>query len=66
MLHMPLIKLNYLRRTINYRIGEVINSLPNDVLTKIDTHSMSNLISRLKNFFFSNYKLTCTGCYVCK
>ena len=65
MLHMPLIRLNYLRRTINYRIGEVINRLPKDIISKIETHSINDLISRTKEFVFSTYCLTCTGCYVC-
>ena len=65
LLHMPLIRLNYLRRTIRYRIGEVVNNLPKDIISKIETHSINNLISRTKKFVLSTYNLMCTGCYVC-
>lgn len=64
-IHMPLIKFNYLRRTLFYRVGEVINDFPNELISKISTHSLQSIISRLKKNVTSKYVLTCAGCYVC-
>lgn len=65
LIQMPLIKLNYLRRTFSYRVGEVINGLPENIISKLSTHSTQNVMCRLKKSLINQYKSNCSGCYVC-
>lgn len=65
--HIPLIKFNYLRRTLFYRVGEVTNEFPKEIISKISTHHIQNIVSRLKKCLISKYNsIICTGCYVCR
>ena len=64
---LPIIKLDYLRRKINYRVGEVINSLSIPTILKMTTHSLSSILKNYKNNLIINeYNKISSGCYMCE
>lgn len=66
LIHKPLAKFNFLRRTFFYRIGDVINRFPINIISKLDTHSIKNVVYRTKSHLLDQYKSVCSGCYACK
>ena len=51
----------------NY-LPKIINSMPNHILTHIDTHSIEGFASAVKNYLISKYSIECQdeNCYVCQ
>jgi hypothetical protein len=57
----------YARYCIRYQIPIVINSTPNEILTKITTHSLEGFRKYIKHTMIQSYQEVCTiqNCYVC-
>ena len=54
--------------SIRYRLPHLINQAHNDILNKIQTHSLYGLCFYLKRVFIGAYQTTCTvaNCYICQ
>ena len=51
----------------NYLPGK-INSIPNNLLSRINTHSIQGFTFAVKNYLLNQYQIDCTemNCYVCQ
>ena len=63
----PLIRHEYARNAMKYRIPKLYNSFPKIVTEKINTHSMHGFSNYAKKFLLDSYSSSCvvSNCYVC-
>jgi hypothetical protein len=63
----PIIKHEFARRNIRYRIPKTYNNCPQNILSKIDTHSLAGYVNYIKHYYLQNYTEQCliVNCYVC-
>jgi hypothetical protein len=54
-------------KCIRHYLPEVINTLPELILSKIDTHSFQGFVDYVKRYFLDKYSESCyiTNCYIC-
>ncbi len=66
-IYQPKTKHEYAKHCIRFHIPKTINSLPNSILDKINTHSLKGFSEYIKTCFLWAYQETCTieNCYVC-
>ncbi len=57
----------YARSCIRYNLPKLINTMPNVITDKINTHSLSGFYGYAKNYLLNAYQDTCTidNCYIC-
>ena len=55
------------KNCVRNQMSYIINSTPNHILNKIDTHSRAGFVSCIKSHFIANYSGNCNihNCYVC-
>ena len=55
------------KKTIRYFIPSLIRTTPEDIMNKMETHSLQNIKFRVKLHYIDSYQLTCEKrhCYVC-
>ena len=65
--HLPRIKHEFAKSSIQYLIPVAYNSCPMSIQQKIFTHSLQGFAQYIKAYLISNYSETCTiaTCYVC-
>ena len=63
----PLIRHEYARNSMKYRIPKLYNSFPKIVTEKINTHSLHGFSNYAKKFLLDSYSSSCvvSNCYVC-
>ncbi len=61
------IKHEYARKSIRYKIPEIVNVTSDCIVDKIGTHSLQGFSKYIKHHFIGKYKKECTieDCYVC-
>ena len=66
-IHILRIHHEFARRLIRNSIPYTINNLPEQVTSKIRTHSQTGFITYAKHYFIQSYQETCTrlNCFVC-
>ena len=57
-----------LEKCLRNYLPKTINSIPNHILTRIDTHSLEGFASAVKHYLISKYSIECQdeNCYVCQ
>ena len=66
--HLPLVKHEFAKNSIQYIIPLAFNDCPYQIKSKIYTHSLHGFIMYIKRFFNVSYSETCSipNCYVCQ
>ena len=66
-LHMPRVNNEFAKQCIRFRLVQTVNTMPNLIIHKIQTHSLHGVSTYAKNYFIKNYEPCCniTDCYVC-
>ena len=66
-LHMPLVRQEFARKSLRFQLPLLVNGTPNQILSKINTHSIQGYSNYIKNFYISKYEDRCkiTKCYIC-
>ncbi len=66
-LHTERTKHKYADKCIRHSIPKTVNSTSNNILDKINTHSMQGFSKYIKNIYIENYNITCAiqNCYIC-
>lgn len=67
LLRLPTVSHDFTKSAISYKFPKSFNDMPQNIKSKIDTHSYSSFKKYIKNRFLENYRLTCeiTNCYIC-
>ena len=62
------VRINLTEKCLRNYLPKTINSIPNQILNRIDTHSMERFASAVKHHLISKYGLECQNesCYVCQ
>ena len=62
------VRINLTEKCLRNYLTKTINSIPNQILNRIDTHSMEGFASAVKHHLISKYGLVCQNesCYVCQ
>ena len=52
---------------IRFRLVQTVNTMPNLIIHKLQTHSLYGFSAYAKTYFITNYEHSCniTDCYVC-
>ena len=61
-------RINLTEKCLRKYLPKAINSIPNHILTRIDTHSIEGFASAVKHYLISKYSTECQdeNCYVCQ
>ena len=61
-------RLNIADKCLRNYLPNKINSIPNNLLSRINTHSIQGLTFAVKNYILNHYEMNCTemNCYVCQ
>ena len=61
-------RINLTEKCLRNYLPKTINSIPNHILTRIDTHSIEGFASAVKHYLISKYSIECQdeNCYVCQ
>ena len=61
-------RINLTEKCLQNYLPKTINSTPNHILTRIDTHSIEGFASAVKHYLISKYFIECQdeNCYVCQ
>ena len=62
------VRINLTEKCLRNYLPKTINSIPNQILNRIDTHSMEGFASAVKHHLISKYGLECQNesCYICQ
>ena len=57
----------YVRSTLRYALVPLVNNTPENIISKVYTHSLKGFTAYVKNKFISSYEPNCTilNCYIC-
>ena len=66
-IHRSLAKHEFAKKCIRFHLPHVINSTPNIILDKINTHSLQGFAYYIKKYMLQSYQEQCTleNCYIC-
>ena len=55
------------KNVLRHHVPKLLREFPDDLLKRVQTHSIANFGSRLKDHLINSYKLGCSiaGCYIC-
>ena len=61
-------RINLIEKWLRNYLPKTMNSIPNHILTRIDTHSIEGFASTVKHYLISKYFIECQdeSCYVCQ
>ena len=61
-------RINLTEKCLRNYLPKTINSIPNHILNRIDTHSIEGFASAVKHYLISKYSIECQdeNCYVCQ
>ena len=61
-------RINLTEKCLRNYLPKTINSIPNHILTRIDTHSIEGFASAVKHYMISKYSIECQddNCCVCQ
>ena len=61
-------RINLTEKCLRNYLPKAINSIPNHILTRIDTHIIEGFASAVKHYLISTYSIECQdeNCYVCQ
>ena len=66
-LHVQRFNHEFAKHCIRFRLVQTVNTMPNLIIHKLQTHSLYGFSSYDKQYFITNYEHSCniTDCYVC-
>ncbi len=66
-IHLPRADHKYADYCIRYNLPKFINSMPNNIIDKVHTHSLAGFSKYAKNHFIQSYQELCTvpNCFIC-
>ena len=61
-------RINLTEKCLRNYLPKTINSIPNHILIRIDTHSIEGFASAVKHYLISKYSIECQdeNCYICQ
>ena len=66
-LHIPITRHKFAENCIRFQIPLIINDINDNIVSKVNTHSMHGYSQYIKHFFNSQYSDICQieNCYIC-
>lgn len=66
-IYQPRVKHEYAKKCLRYQLPSIINNTPDNIISKIDTHSFKGFCNYIKIQYLNNYSDHCLlrNCYIC-